>query len=83
MKSRSSRAERRDSSDDESLGMLGQPLTRTVSITYIAGIIKLVEIQSFKRLLFRTTKGKVLVKICDKEATIGESCVFILIFQDL
>lgn len=37
-----------------------------VSITYLAGLIEKHEINQFKRLLFRATKGKVLCKIMEE-----------------
>jgi hypothetical protein len=48
----------------------GVPITTSVQggfsqIVYHAGVISKSDVRQFKRLLFRTTKGKVLTKICD------------------
>lgn len=67
-----------DNDDDENTGMSAQeqrvpssvPIgvgieSNFAQIIYHSGIIQKSDINQFKRLLFRATKGKVLTKICD------------------
>lgn len=66
---------------------------QSVNITYVSGLIGKNDIAAFKRILFRSTKGKVLCRICENAVFDDESeqhlppnkrkCVFVLVFQDL
>ena len=92
----------RERDDDSNTISQSMPILSSVQggfaqIVYHAGIILKSEVNQFKRLLFRTTKGKVLTKICDnfvinydvegrnesnKSNATGEKCVYVLVFQD-
>ena len=53
-----------------------------VQIFYHAGIVNKADIRLFRRMLFRVSKGKVLVKIVDEDSNGKETCPYVLVFQD-
>ena len=62
---------------------------RDVSISYLAGIIDSVDVMGFRRLLFRATRGKVLVYFkqskIEIESSKGEKLnksVYVIVFQE-
>lgn len=66
---------------------------QSVNFGYLSGLVSKHEIQTFKRILFRATRGKVLCRINDSAVFEHEDeqklpahkrkCVFVLLFQDV